>query len=84
MLCSVVGTRRIDMQTDKGDRLTGYSVFLEHDESGVEGVMAEKSFISDSWISGHLGGWVPSVGDFCECSFNRRGKLIVDAPADKR
>ena len=81
MLCRVVGIRRVDMTGDNGQPVRGYSVFMEHDEDGVTGVMAEKTFVADDWIHGHLDGWIPNPGDDCECSFNRRGKIVIDSPA---
>lgn len=79
MVCEIVGTRRVDKKDDKGD-MHGYSVFVTHDEVGVMGVLAEKTFVRDDWINQHLGGWVPNPGDMCEASFNRFGKLVIDAP----
>lgn len=78
MLCTIVGTRRVDMTGENGLPVVGYSVFLLHDEDGVSGKMAEKTFVNDDWIRDHLEGCVPVAGDQYECSFNRRGKIILD------
>lgn len=79
MTCEVVGARRVDMKTDDGSAVNGWSIFVTHEEDGVEGLMAEKTFVSDTTINGILSGEVPRPGSICQCSFNRRGKLVVDS-----
>lgn len=78
MTCEIVGTRRVDMEGERGERISGYSVFLTHDEDGVMGVMAERCFVNDDWIRQHLNNVIPKAGDVCECSFNRRGKIVIE------
>lgn len=72
MKCSVVGTRRVDIENDN---VHGWSVFITREEEGVNGQMAEKLFIRDDTLRRDTEGCVPNPGDTMEFEFNSRGKL---------
>ena len=77
MVCTIVGVRRVDMDDQN---VHGFSCYLTHQEDGVTGLMAEKSFVSDDAIRQNFAGQVPSVNERWACSFKRSGKLGLDGP----
>lgn len=72
MECSVVGTRRVDMEQDN---IHGWSVFITRVEENVNGVMADRLFVRDEMLRRDTGGVVPNPGDTMAFEFNSRGKL---------
>ena len=75
MVSSVVGTRRIDMKDRDGSEIHGWSVFITREEENVNGVMADRLFVSDDKLRRDTNGVVPNPGDTMEYEYNSRGKL---------
>ena len=72
MTCTIVGTRRVDMNEEN---IHGWSVFTTRDEDGVNGQLAEKHFIRDEMFRRDTGGLLPNPGDTMEFEFNNKGKI---------
>lgn len=72
MVCSVVGTRRVDMPEDN---VHGWSVFFTREEENVNGLMADRFFVRDDVLRRDTGGAVPNPGNVMEFEYNSRGKL---------
>ena len=66
----VLGFQRksYDFEGHKGE---GYNLWLAEERPGVDGVAAERYFVSDR----KLGTYLPKVGDKLTVSFNRFGKI---------
>lgn len=74
MVCDVVGVRRTDFEPKDGSPVRGFSVYVTHEEEGVDGLVAERLFMSDARIGRNMPGWIPKVGDQFSFSYNRYGK----------
>ena len=74
MICNVVGVRRNDFQPKDGDKIEGYSVYVTHTDDNVDGLVAERFFLSDRKLRNDVGGWIPKVGQTFNMSFNRYGR----------
>lgn len=72
----VIGLGKVDFETRDGNRIIGYSVFVTFHRSGVDGLAAEKFFISDSKFSASPF----KLGDIVEIFFNRYGKVNSIVP----
>lgn len=56
---------------DTGALIDGYNFYLTEERQDVEGVYAERIFVSKA----KLAGYVPHVGDEIEIVYNRFGKV---------
>lgn len=72
MTCTIVGTRRVDMESE---RVHGWSVYVNREDDGVNGMLAERHFISDDMIRRDTQGTVPNPGNIMDFEFNQRGKI---------
>lgn len=70
--CSIVGNRRVDMENEK---IHGWSLFINRKERNVNGLLAEKLFLSDEMLRTDLDGVVPQPGQTMTFEFSRNGKL---------
>lgn len=77
---SVVGVQMKSFSTDDGKTITGYNVWYTFECSGVDGVVADRVFVSDRVCNNS--NFTPHVGDVVRgFSYNRYGSLSrVDLP----
>lgn len=71
MLVKVVGKKNLNFKTEDGKSIDGAHFFVTYEEEGIEGLAAEKFFISSS----KLNPMVVSIGDSLNIYFNRFGKV---------
>lgn len=67
------GFRRVDMQSDDGRVISGFSCFIGYTSAGVEGQEVSKVFVSDSLAKECT--WSPIVGKLVNVEFTPKGKL---------
>lgn len=68
----LVGYRRSAFTAqDTGERIVGYNLYLTEEQENVEGVAAERVFLSER----KMNGYVPRLGDQLEIIYNRYGKV---------
>lgn len=78
MLANVVGKKILNFTAEDGKVIDGAHLFVTYEETGVEGVAAEKLFISSTKINAKD----VSVGDVLEIFFTRYGKVDKVKVAD--
>lgn len=71
MLANVVGKKPLNFTTEDGKVVDGAHLYVTYEETGVEGVVADKLFISSTKFDTKD----VSVGDVLEIFFNRYGKV---------
>jgi hypothetical protein len=70
----VVGFRDVDFTDDKGRRITGVSLYVNHPEENVSGQMAEKIFLNaNTLFDGH---YSPVVGQTIGIDYGRKGHIV--------
>lgn len=69
----VIGFRYVDMTSEDGKPILGYSVFFAADEGdpGITGRSTYKIFVSAEKFPG----FDPQVGDHYDLNFNQKGRL---------
>lgn len=68
----VVGYRRSSFKPqDSNDTITGTTLYLQQEVSGVVGFACERIFVSEK----KMGTYVPALGDRVTVSYNRWGKV---------
>ena len=78
MLVNVVGKKPLNFTTEDGKTIDGTHIFVTYEETGVEGVVAEKLFVSSTKFDTKY----VCVGDSLEIYFNRYGKVDKVTVAD--
>ena len=78
MFVKVVGKKVLNFTTEDGKVVDGAHYHLTYEEDGVEGLAAEKIFVS----SAKLNSAEVSVGDMLEVYYNRYGKVDKIQVAD--
>ena len=78
MFARVVGKKPLNFTTEDGKVIDGVHLYVTYDEAGVEGVVAEKLFISSTKLNVKD----VSIGDVLEIYFNRYGKVDKVTVAD--
>lgn len=73
MLAEIIGTRRVDMDSEN---IHGWSIYTKHEEDGVNGLMAERFFVSDQMINRDVGGLVPEPGQAIDFEWGRTKNKI--------
>lgn len=70
---TLVGIRRVDMNTREGGHIVGYKFFVTYKEDYVEGVVTDSFFLSDDKLGNvqHF----PSVGSELKVYYNRYGRV---------
>lgn len=71
MFAKVIGTRKIDFDTKDGKHIRGVSAYITYPTHGVDGVMAEKIFVSADKCD--VNGVI--VGATLDVAYNRWGKV---------
>lgn len=71
MLVKVVGKKVLNFTTEDGKVIDGAHYYVTYEEDGIEGLAAEKFYISSSKLNTN----VVSVGDSLNIYFNRLGKI---------
>lgn len=72
MIVNVIGIRRnFNFQTKDGQTISGSSIYVTHEVNGVEGLFAERFFLSNNKFNTN-GLVVPCTLDL---QFNRYGKI---------
>lgn len=73
MKATILGKRKVDFSTDDGRNIVGTTVWLGFDDdSDVEGLYSEKTFLSNSVASYKD----LAVGADVDVTYNRKGKVI--------
>ena len=67
------GVRRVDMNSEDGRPISGFSCFISYPAAGVEGEEVSKVFVSDGLA--RQCGWSPAVGKLVNVEFTPKGKL---------
>lgn len=77
---TIVGVQLKSFTTKDGNTVTGYNVWYTYDRTGVDGVVADRVFISDRVCN--RSNFTPHVGDVVTAFFyTRSGSLYqVDIP----
>lgn len=77
---SVVGVQMKTFKTDEGKTITGYNVWYTYERVGVDGVVADRIFVSDRVCNNS--NFTPHVGDVVRgFAYTRFGSLYrVDLP----
>lgn len=77
---TVVGVQMKSFKTDDGKTITGYNVWYTYERIGVDGVVAERVFVSDRVCNDS--NFTPHVGDVVRgFAYTRFGSLYhVDLP----
>lgn len=71
---TVVGVQMKTFKTDDGKIITGYNVWYTYERSGVDGVAAERVFVSDRVCNNS--NFTPHVGDVVrDFAYTRFGSL---------
>ena len=67
----IIGVKNVDYVSKKtGNRVTGFNLFVTHEEDGVEGLASDRIFVSTSNID-----FEPAVGVLCDVRYNRFGSV---------
>lgn len=77
----VVGIRNVDFTAQDGNKISGMSIYCSYEiTKNGEGYAVEKIFLSDRKMNDC--GYVPSVGDEVNITYNRFGKVDRVEPFD--
>jgi len=70
----LIGYRRNNFQTQEGNTVTGYNLYLAYPATGDDaaGLVAERIYMTDDKLA--KSGYVPHEGDEVEIAYNRYGK----------
>lgn len=71
MRMQVIGKRIVRFTSKEGKNIDGSTVFLGYEDNNVEGMVAEKFFISSAKLPSSAFG----VGDILDVAFTRYGKI---------
>ena len=76
MTATIVGVRRVDMDSENVHGFSLYINYKDESVSGIDGMMAERQFVNDTMIRSASPGWVPTPGDTFDFEWGRReGKI---------
>lgn len=71
---TVVGVQMKSFKSDDGKTITGYNVWYTYERTGVDGVVAERVFVSDRVCN--VSNFTPHVGDVVrDFAYTRFGSL---------
>lgn len=82
MVVDCIGLSRLDFAPRDGSPVKGWQVYYTYKAVGVEGVAADKVFVSDDAIR-QSGGKSPYCPSRINLDFDRKGKLISFKMAEK-
>ena len=70
----LIGYRRNNFQTQEGNTVTGYNLYLAYPATGDDaaGLVAERIYMTDDKLA--KSGYVPHEGDEVEIAYNSYGK----------
>lgn len=76
---TVIGVKLTSFTTQDGTKVTGYNVYTTEDRSDVDGLVADRVFISDRVCN--RSNFTPHVGDKIESfAYNKYGRLNMVIP----
>lgn len=76
---TIVGVQLKSFTTKDGKTVTGYNVWYTYERDGVDGVVAERVFVSDRVCN--RSSFTPHVGDVIEAfAYNKYGRLYQVYP----
>ena len=75
MQAILYGVRRVDMQSEDGRPIKGFSCFIGYPAAGVQGDEVSKVFISDDLAQSNA--WSPAVGKLVNVEFTPKGKISI-------
>lgn len=69
------GIRRVDMKSERGDPVSGFSIFFSYPSPGVTGEETDRRFIFDEVATDSA--WHPEVGKQINIDFSPKGKVLA-------
>lgn len=67
------GVRHSEYDSKKGQRVSGWNLYMQYRDLGVDGFAAAEIWVSDRLLHECEPDWLPAVGDCCAVSYSRRG-----------
>lgn len=76
---TIIGVKLTSFTTKDGNKVTGYNVYITEERSDVDGLAADRVFMSDRVCNRSC--FTPHVGDIIEIlGYNKFGRLSLVIP----
>lgn len=78
-MLTIIGVKLTSFTTKDGTKVTGYNVYTTEERSDVDGLVADRVFMSDRVCN--RSNFTPHVGDIIESlAYNKFGRLSMVIP----